>query len=84
MPTRLSKEVVIMKIKALILTALLMLTSTQTFAATFTDFPNVDKLQIVAMDDFDGDNVDDNDVDDNVDDNDVDDNDDGNDYDGND
>ena len=72
---RLSKGAVIIKIKTLILTALLIFTSTQTFAATFTDFPNVDKLQIVAMDDFDGDNVDDNDVDDN---------DDGNDYDGND
>ena len=50
-----------MKIKALILTALLMLTSSQTFAASFTDFPNVDKLQIVAMDDFDDDDVNDND-----------------------
>ena len=36
-----------MKYKALILIALLMLTSTTTFAATFADIPNVDAPQFV-------------------------------------
>ncbi len=43
-----------MQYKALILTALLVLTSTPTFAATFADVPNVDKPQFVAVDDYDG------------------------------
>jgi len=39
-----------MKFKVLILATLLMLTSTQTFAATFADISNVDAPQFVTMD----------------------------------
>lgn len=44
-----------MQYKALILTALLVLTSTPAFAAPFADVQNVDKPQFVATDDYDDD-----------------------------
>lgn len=50
-----------MKSKALILVALLMLTSTQAFAAPFADIANIDTPQLVAMDDYDDDDYDDGD-----------------------